>query len=59
MKTKKSRSDVYTDALREYLRSRDPEEITDAMNAACEAIGPERDRFAAEAARRTLSRVEW
>jgi antitoxin MazE6 len=58
-RTKRSRSRVFSDALREYLARHSPDEITDAMNRACAEIGDTRDPFIAEAARRILERSEW
>jgi metal-responsive CopG/Arc/MetJ family transcriptional regulator len=58
-RTKRSRSRVFSDALKEYLARHAPEKITEAMNHACSEIGKEEDVFAATAARRTLERSEW
>jgi metal-responsive CopG/Arc/MetJ family transcriptional regulator len=58
-RTKRSRSRVFSDALREYLARHSPDEITDAMNKACAEMGESSSPFAAEAARRTLERIEW
>ncbi len=56
---KKSRSQLYCDAMREYLARHDPDEVTAAMDAVCEAVEPVPDRFVAEAARRVLAGSEW
>jgi len=58
-RTKRSRSRLYSDALREYLARHTPEEITEAMNRACAEIGEQKDPFVAAASRRVLERVEW
>ncbi len=58
-RTKRSRSRVFSDALREYLARHSPDEITEAMNKACADIGESNSPFAAEAARRILERIEW
>jgi metal-responsive CopG/Arc/MetJ family transcriptional regulator len=58
-RTKRSRSRVFSDALREYVARHSPEEVTDAVNKACAEIGDTRDRFVAEAARHILERTEW
>jgi len=58
-RTKKSRSRLYTDALREYLTHHTPEEVTEAMNRACAEIGDQKDPFISSASRRILERVEW
>ncbi len=56
---KKSRSQVYTEAVTEYIARHDPEAITDAMNRVCEAVGTYPDPAIAAAARRTLEDIEW
>lgn len=55
----RSRSDVYSAALKEYVERHAPEEVTEAMNAACIAIEQERDAFLTTASRRVLERSEW
>jgi predicted transcriptional regulator len=57
--TKKSRSRLYVDALKEYLARHAPDEVTEAMNRACAEIGQTEDPFASSAARRILERSEW
>ena len=58
-RTKKSRSLIFSEALKEYLSRHTPEEVTEAMNKALAEIGPQNDPFVAASARRTLERVEW
>lgn len=58
-KTKRSRSRLFSDALKEYLARHSPDKITDAMNRACAEIGGEEDNFVASAARRVLEKSEW
>jgi len=58
-RTKRSRSRLFSEALREYLVRHSPDEITNAMNKACAEIGDTRDPFVAGAARRILERTEW
>jgi metal-responsive CopG/Arc/MetJ family transcriptional regulator len=58
-RTKKSRSRLYGDALREYLARHAPDEVTEAMNRACAEIGQTKDPFVSSAARRILERSEW
>ena len=56
---KKSRSQLYTEAVTEYVARHDREAVTEAMNKVCEAMG---DYFAPAipaAARRSLENVEW
>ena len=55
----RSRSDVYSAALKEYVERHAPDDVTDAMNRVCDAIGQERDGFATAIARRVLERTEW
>ena len=58
-RTKKSRSQLFSDAVREYIARHAPEEVTDAMNRACEELGARDDGFVAAAARRVLEQTEW
>ena len=55
----KSRSEVYSLALAEYVARHAPERVTEAMDRVCATVGEETDEFAAAAARRTLERSEW
>jgi predicted transcriptional regulator len=56
---RKSRSQLYAEALAEYVARRDPEAVTEAWNAVADELGEEPDAFIAEAARRVLERSEW
>jgi predicted transcriptional regulator len=56
---KKSRSQVYTEAVTEYIARHDPEAVTEAMNRVCEAVDTYPDPAITGAARRTLEDVEW
>ena len=58
-RTKKSRSQLYSDAVKEYVARHSPEEITEAYNRLCDELGQPTDPFASLAARRTLKRIEW
>lgn len=58
-RAKKSRSQVYSDALREYVARHAPEEITEAMNRVIDNVMPEPDPFITESARRILLQTEW
>ena len=58
-RTKRSRSRLFSDALKEYLARHSPDKVTEAMNKACSEIGPEKDPFLPAAARRVLERSEW
>ncbi|HEY4188746.1 MAG TPA: hypothetical protein VGP07_27005 [Polyangia bacterium] len=58
-RTKKSRSQLYVDAISEYLSRHAPDEVTDAMNRVVERIETQVDPFVALATRRVLERSEW
>lgn len=55
----KSRSEVYREALAEFLLRRDPESVTSAMDAALDEVGAQLDPWLGEAARRSLERADW
>ncbi|MGD0652838.1 MAG: hypothetical protein ABSA16_00705 [Thermoguttaceae bacterium] len=56
---KKSRSEVYSLALAEYVARHAPERVTEAMDRVAAEVGGETDEFAAAAARRILERSPW
>ena len=56
---RRSRSEVYSAALREYVARHAPDETTEAMNQACDRVSTAPDMFLTVAARRVLERVEW
>ena len=56
---KKSRSQLYSDALKEYAARHAREEVTDAMNRVCAQLGDATDGFFSLAARRVLDSNEW
>jgi hypothetical protein len=60
-RTKRSRSRLFSDALREYLARHSPEEITETMNKVCDDLGDDAapDLFVSAAARRILENTEW
>lgn len=58
-KTKRSRSRLFSDALKEYLARHTPDSVTEAMNKTCAELGTAKDEFASSAARRVLERSEW
>ena len=58
-RSKRSRSRIFTDALREYLARHSPDEVTEAANRACAEIGDTRDPFVEAAAYQILARSEW
>jgi metal-responsive CopG/Arc/MetJ family transcriptional regulator len=58
-RTKKSRSQLFSDALREYVARHAPENVTDAMDRVCAELGHTTDEFVSSASRRVLERSEW
>jgi metal-responsive CopG/Arc/MetJ family transcriptional regulator len=57
---KKSRSQVYAEALAEYVARHDEDQVTERVNEALAAVGePHRDPAMAEAVYRVLRDVEW
>ena len=59
MKARKSRSQIYCEALREYVARHSPDDVTDALNRAMEQIGQPEERFVSLAYAQALARVEW
>ena len=57
----RTRSDVYSAALREYVARHAPDELTEAIDQVMSDLGDEAtpDGFAQAAAARTLGAVEW
>jgi metal-responsive CopG/Arc/MetJ family transcriptional regulator len=58
-RAKKSRSEVFSAALREYVARHAPDEVTDSINQVCDRIGEQDDPFLQAAARRVLGKAEW
>jgi metal-responsive CopG/Arc/MetJ family transcriptional regulator len=58
-RTKKSRSQLFSDALKEYVARHATEEVTDAMDRVCAELGTPSDAFARAAAHRVLKSSEW
>lgn len=57
---RKSRSQLYAQALAEYLARHTPDEVTEAMNRVVEQLGEaEPDPFVAAVARRVFERSKW
>jgi predicted transcriptional regulator len=56
----KSRSQLYTEALAEYLARHAPDEVTEAMNDVVDRFGGSCvEPFLTAAARRVLEHTEW
>ena len=58
-RTKKSRSQLFSDAVREYVARHAPEAITEAMDRVCSKVQDPKDKFVPSATRRVLERSEW
>jgi metal-responsive CopG/Arc/MetJ family transcriptional regulator len=59
-RTRKSRSQLYADALSEYLARHTPDEITESMNSIVDQLDePATDPIVARSARRILEKTEW
>jgi len=57
---KRSRSDIYSAAVREYVARHSGDAVTEAMNSVIEQVGSAgADPFVSLAARNTLERIEW
>ena len=55
----RSRSEVYSAAVREYVARHAPDEVAEALDHVVAEVGAEPDPFVAAAARRTLAQTEW
>ena len=58
-RNRRSRSELYADALDEYVARHSPDEVTETMNLVCERMGGEKDAFIAAAGQRLLKSIEW
>ncbi len=56
---KKSRSQLYQEAVAEYVARHEPEAVTDALNWLVQEVDTRPDGFTSAAARRVLRRSEW
>jgi metal-responsive CopG/Arc/MetJ family transcriptional regulator len=56
---RKSRSKLFSEALREYIGRHSPDEVTEAMDRTCAQLSEHADKFVSLAARRVLERSEW
>jgi len=55
----RSRSQIYVDALREYLARHDSASTTERMNRVCDDVGSQADPWVVEAGKQALERAEW
>ncbi|MEO5894216.1 MAG: ribbon-helix-helix protein, CopG family, partial [Vicinamibacterales bacterium] len=53
-RAKRSRSEVFSAALREYVARHAPDEVTEAMDRVCLAVNAQPDLLVREAGRRVL-----
>jgi metal-responsive CopG/Arc/MetJ family transcriptional regulator len=58
-KTRKSRSELFSDAMREYIARHASEEVTEAMDRVCVGLSEVTDAFSSVAARRILQKSYW
>jgi predicted transcriptional regulator len=55
----KSRSQLYREALADYVARRDPAAVTAALNELADELAADRSGLVKQAARRALSSTEW
>src|ERR1019366_239500 len=58
-RSRKSRSELYADAVREYIARHGSSEITETYDALVEELGQPEDAFRTKAAVRTLKGTDW
>jgi metal-responsive CopG/Arc/MetJ family transcriptional regulator len=58
-RTKRSRSEVYSRALAEYVARHASDRVTEAMDRTLAAINERPDHFPRAASRRVLERSDW
>jgi hypothetical protein len=57
--TSRTRSELYSQAIAEYLARHLPNAVTEAMNAVSDRFGNDTDGFASAAAKSTLKKETW
>jgi predicted transcriptional regulator len=55
----KSRSELYREALADYVARRDPAAVTTALNELADELAADRNGFVAHAAHQALACAEW
>jgi metal-responsive CopG/Arc/MetJ family transcriptional regulator len=55
----RSRSEVFSAALSEYVARHAPDEVTEALDRVCAEVGDQQDTFVSAAAHRVLETTEW
>jgi len=58
-RVRKSRSQLFAEALTEYLARHAPDEVTEAMNQVVDKLEQPIDPFVSSAAQRVLEQSEW
>jgi len=58
-RARKSRSQLYCEAIREYVARHSPDELTEALDRMIEENGQPEGGFVKLASTQTLARVEW
>ena len=56
---KKSRSELYSRAVADFVARHAQDRVTEAMNQTCEELGEDTEGFVSAAANRILERSEW
>ena len=56
---KRSRSEIYSRALGEFIGTHAPDRVTERMNDVVRDVGPEPDAFSVAAGRQVLKKTEW
>lgn len=56
---RKSRSQLYSEAIAEYVARHDTDAVTERIDALCEDHDTRPDAFVRESARRVLATTEW
>jgi predicted DNA-binding protein len=55
----KSRSELYREAIADYIARRDPTAVTDALNQLADELAADQRGLVQHAARRVLQSTEW
>jgi len=58
-RSKRSLSELFSAALSEYVARYAPDEVTEAMDRVCAAIGEQIEGFVSAAGHRVLQRSDW
>jgi len=58
-RARRSRSEVFSAALAEYVARHAPDEVTEAMDRVIADVGEPKDGFVVAAGRRILEKSEW